>query len=1178
MTVSVALKAEFVRDLPPEPYPGLRPFEPSEWTIFFGREPMIDEVIARLAEQHLVIIHGASGCGKSSLVRAGILPWLDLDHARSGRAWATAIVRPSGGPLRNIARALAETLGPPLGSDNSSAEAVTEWHDRLALGSSAIAEIGQVLEAQGASLCLLIDQFEELFRYAKETSREEAQVLIEILEALADRARAEPRLFIILTMRSDYLGECARFKGFAETVNSSQYLLPQLDDFAILRAIHEPAILYGGTIDRAVGDRLVFAARQQEDALPILQHALMRACALARKSYGSQEGWTVTLADLEAIEGQHGALSQHADEILAGIAADNPMHRKVAEWLFRCLTELDAEGRIIRRPRRVADLAAVAGGDRAGVSAVIAAFRAPGRSFLTTNHPGPLEDDTEVDVSHEALIRGWRQLSDPTRDAASNQPAGWMWREFEDGQRWRALAVQARVFRDDKRKRATLSPATTDAYESWWPEHTPAWASRYARDKERAYDEYKEVEDLWQASKKARRQRATVVIAVLMLVSAFAVFAAWQWYQVGHEKQTAEQQRAFAQASEISAQAEKQRAEQEKGRAEANFVAAKQTVRDLITNIVEGLQNVVGMRAETVQRILVVVEGTITSLARSAPDDIDLEQSRAAMLTNFADIYQQTGNLTHALETDEKALTIRRKLMTVRPSNIGWQRDVSSNLIRIGQKRRDRGNLTGALEAYEEALAIARRLTAAEAGDVASHGIISVSLYRIGEVRADAGDRAGALAVSQESLTIARWLVKADPDNPQLQRGLSTSLGKVSDRLRDVGDWAGGRTAQEEALAISRRLVATDKDNTQLQRELSVDLQNIGDARRDGGDRVGALAAKEEALSIARWLVATDKDKTEWQRDLSVYLEQVGDLRGDAGDRAGARKAAEESLSIRRQLTTTDPSNLAWQHDLSINLQRIGDLRQDAGDRAGALEAQEEALAIARRLVAVDKDKIEWQHELLLILQRIGDLRRDAGDRAGALEAQEEAIAISRRLVATDKIKTVWQRDLLLILQRIGDLRRDAGDRAGALEAQEEALAIARRLVAVDKDNINLRRDISFSHQRIGDLWRDASDQAKARLKAGDRAGAFKAHEEVLSLARRLATADPNDSEWQSNLVISLRGVADASNDVARKRAALQEILRIVAGLEAQDALTIEQRLLRKNIQAELAKAAKMAR
>ena len=82
----------------------------------------------------------------------------------------------------------------------------------------------------------------------------------------------------------------------------------------------------------------------------------------------------------------------------------------------------------------------------------------------------------------------------------------------------------------------------------------------------------------------------------------------------------------------------------------------------------------------------------------------------------------------------------------------------------------------------------------------------------------------------------------------------------------------------------------------------------------------------------------------------------------------------------------------------------------------------------------------------------------------------------------------------------------------------------------------------------------------------------------ALSIARGRATADPNDSEWQSNLVMSLRGVVDASNDIARKRAALQEILRIVADLEARNALTIEQRKLRKSIQAELAKAAKMAR
>jgi tetratricopeptide (TPR) repeat protein len=162
-----------------------------------------------------------------------------------------------------------------------------------------------------------------------------------------------------------------------------------------------------------------------------------------------------------------------------------------------------AEGRVIRRPRSVAELIATAGGDGDGVTAVIEAFRRAGRNFLMTDPPGPLQDGTEIDVSHEALIRRWQQLSDPTRDPVRNEPIGWMWREFEDGQRWRALAVQARVFRDDRSNSATLSPATTEAYESWWPEHTPAWAARYARDKDLALAEYREIEELWEASKKA---------------------------------------------------------------------------------------------------------------------------------------------------------------------------------------------------------------------------------------------------------------------------------------------------------------------------------------------------------------------------------------------------------------------------------------------------------------------------------------------------------------------------------------------------------------------------------------------------------------------------------------------------------------------------------------------------
>jgi hypothetical protein len=435
---------------------------------------MIDTVIDGLADKNLIVVHGASGSGKSSLVQAGVLPWLKIQQSRR-RDWLTAIRRPAGGPLRNIASALTDLLGAAPGSSQEIGSVIS-WNKQLALGHTILDDIEAKLTSKGACLCLLIDQFEELFRYAKEKSREEAKLLTQLLCALASEKRPAPHLFVILTMRSDYLGECARFEGFAETVNNCQYLLPQLDDFGLLRAIHEPATLYGGEIDRAVGDRLLFAAREEEDALPVLQHALMRACAHARERHGPGEGWTVTTADMEAIEGKHGALSTHADEVLAELRARHTMHIKAAEWLFRSLTELNAEGRVIRRPRNVAELIDVAGGDGTGVTEVIEAFRMTGRNFLMTNPPGLIENNTEVDVSHEALIRRWLQLSDRMRDPVRNEPRGWVWREFEDGQRWRALAVQARMFRSDKS--ATLSPATTEAYEPWWPEHTPAWAAR----------------------------------------------------------------------------------------------------------------------------------------------------------------------------------------------------------------------------------------------------------------------------------------------------------------------------------------------------------------------------------------------------------------------------------------------------------------------------------------------------------------------------------------------------------------------------------------------------------------------------------------------------------------------------------------------------------------------------
>jgi AAA domain len=528
MTISQPI-VDDLAPLPAEPYPGLRAFEPGEWAIFFGREPMIDEVISRLLNRQIAVVHGSSGCGKSSLIRAGVLPWLQMEHARASVVWKTASMRPAGGPLRNLAQVLAESLGSLPGA--ASGQAADAWHDRLTLG-----EWGSAIERQlpgSQRLCLLIDQFEELFRYAREGGREEAQLFVELL---CDAAESPlPGLFIVLTMRSDYIGQCAQFEEFAEAVDRCQYLVPRLDNLALLRAIHEPARLFGGGIDAAVADRLLFAARREEDSLPILQHTLMRACRRARVRHGHDKDWTITPEDLAKVEGENGALSTHAEEILGNLGQDNKELIRAAEWVFRSLADIDSEGRIVRRPCRIAQLVEIAGGKtkEAEVTKVIEAFRARECSFLMPLPDEELKPETMVDVGHEALLRQWTRISDPTRDPLTRAPAGWLWSEIEDGQRWRALAVQAQAFMTDPR--ATLSPATVTAYEHWWPAHTSAWAARYARQPMDAAGEYADMQQLWDASKRGARKdrfwwavrlgfRAVSAAAILMGCAALLFF------------------------------------------------------------------------------------------------------------------------------------------------------------------------------------------------------------------------------------------------------------------------------------------------------------------------------------------------------------------------------------------------------------------------------------------------------------------------------------------------------------------------------------------------------------------------------------------------------------------------------------------------------------------------------
>ena len=291
------------------------------------------------------------------------------------------------------------------------------------------------------NICILLDQFEELFGFAAQDGREEAELLVDFLVGLQEQP---PRgLYAILTMRSEFLGACARFKGLAEAVNATQYLLPQMSRPALIRAIREPATLYDGEVSRELAERLIEDAGGGQDQLPLIQHGLMLLWrskvggrAESRGRFGLAEapaiyrergapGWRLDSADYQSSGGLAALLSGHADEVMAAAVRDprsgaaDPGREKVVEHLFRALTDINPDRHAIRRPQTVARLRAVTGAEPATLGQIMREFRADGVSFLSPYGEVPLEPEQQVDISHEALIRWWRRI-DIARDTAGS--------------------------------------------------------------------------------------------------------------------------------------------------------------------------------------------------------------------------------------------------------------------------------------------------------------------------------------------------------------------------------------------------------------------------------------------------------------------------------------------------------------------------------------------------------------------------------------------------------------------------------------------------------------------------------------------------------------------------------------------------------------------------------------
>jgi hypothetical protein len=556
------------------PFPGLRSFEPEEDHLFFGRESRIDELLTRLRQSRFLSVVGTSGSGKSSLIRSGLIPSLYSGlMAKAGSNWRVVLFRPGEDPIGHLADALSApgVLASEEGADDPANRALLE----VTLRRSAMGLVECIRQARVPdyeNVLVVVDQFEELFRFKRSSqqrdSRDEAVAFVKLLLAAAHQ-NAIP-VYVVITMRSDFIGNCTEFEGLTEAINDGQYLVPRMTREERRDAITGPVAVSGAEITQRLVLRLLNDVGDDPDQLPILQHALMRTWDEWNRHHA--DGEPIDLRHYEAIGTMKDALSQHAEEAFRELADDRS--RQIAERMFKSLTDLGSDARGVRSPRALEEIAALTGASEAEAIAVVEAFRQPGRSFLMPPISHQLRAGSIVDISHESLMRIWKRL------------IRWVDDEARSAQVYIRISKAAAQFQEGKV--GLMRDPELQLALNWREESKPndVWAQRYDVAFERAmifldHSHRQRQLEIEEKDRQRRRQlqrtrRLAIVMGLGALITLlFGLYAMTARMEAEENLKEATRQKVIAEGQRKEAETQRQVADDQRLRTEQARTAAE---------------------------------------------------------------------------------------------------------------------------------------------------------------------------------------------------------------------------------------------------------------------------------------------------------------------------------------------------------------------------------------------------------------------------------------------------------------------------------------------------------------------------------------------------------------------------------------------------------------------------
>jgi len=553
------------------PFPGLRPFGIEESYLYFGREGQSDEVLAILEKNRFVNILGSSGTGKSSLMFSGVIPTLHGGFiSNAGNEWEVISAKPGLSPIKNLAIGFKKHIeGKSKSKDRDPYHSLINEHlfeailNKSTKGISEIYKLNRHLK--GKNLLLYLDQFEEIFRFRKLGETKHINESLAYVNLILDAIKqTEAPIYIALSMRSDFLGDCEQFPELTNKINDSHYLIPQMTREQKKLVISGPVAVGDARISNRLVQRLLNDMGDRYDQLPVLQHALMRTW-----NYWNESNKTDNQLDLihyEAIGGVNEALSRHADEAFYEL---NEEEKDICEKIFKTITEKRSDNDGIRRPTPLKEISQIVDEEEHVLIKIIDKFRVEGRALLTPREDVEITSDSVIDISHEALMRVWYRLRN------------WVQEESQSAQIYLRLSEAANKYQ--KGSGRLWRPPDLQLAIEWRNNSKPTlkWALQYENNfeavilfLEKSEESYKKELETKELLQKRRLRRSKIIATVLGTAAVLSIIFLFYAF---NQSRVAERQREIAELKSQEAQRESERAKRSELKAQRQQIEANKS-------------------------------------------------------------------------------------------------------------------------------------------------------------------------------------------------------------------------------------------------------------------------------------------------------------------------------------------------------------------------------------------------------------------------------------------------------------------------------------------------------------------------------------------------------------------------------------------------------------------------